>query len=332
MRPRRVRLAIVSCLAVCLATSTLRSTPPPAQLPYPLPLPKQSERACRAGKLFWEVFNGNEYCKVDAVIAELTAAHQETPCDARLNGLLGSAHLWKFMERRRVCKTGPEFRDHVVSAQRHMASALRIDPNIRAIKALEPASRVALAVLDNDPARLEQALDDMRRNTKADPNFHGFVQGFTFAHVYAHDDPRYPEAIEGYFATLDNCMGFRVPRGLPIPVFGPLLQSWLAARALRDPGCYNTEVAPHNLEATLLGLADAYLKQGKLTQARNWYASTKRIRTYPDWFFKDQVDHRLQNLEALRDKFRSDPPNREVAEPVMYSSQSTYACSACHAR
>jgi hypothetical protein len=144
-----------------------------------------------------------------------------------------------------------------------------------------------------------------------------------------HDDCRYPQALEGYFAMIDAGAGFRVPRHFPR--LGPVLYSYMAFRARKDPVIYNTEVAPHNLEGGLIGLGDAFLKQGKIAKARMVYKSIPRCPNYPNWKYKHHLQTRLANLEVLRDKFRADSGNLDVSEPAMFF-QSSFSCTGCHAR
>lgn len=143
------------------------------------------------------------------------------------------------------------------------------------------------------------------------------------------DDPRYAEAVDAYFTTIDSCAGIRLPRHFPH--VGHLGYSLLARRSRCQTVCYNTCIAPHNLEGTFLGLGDAYLKQGKLKQARVSYESVKRAPSYPSWRYKDVLKTRLANLEALACKFRAGSGSLDVVEPAMFF-QSSYSCTACHAR
>ena len=101
-------------------------------------------------------------------------------------------------------------------------------------------------------------------------------------------------------------------------------------RARKDPVCFDTKLAPHNLEGTLLGLGDTHLKKGSLVKARMAYRSVKRAPGYASWPFEAQLEYRLAHLEEVRDKFRCDTRRLDVSEPAMFL-QSSYACTACHA-
>jgi hypothetical protein len=325
--PSRKFVIVVLC-GLALAVGTTRSNPIPA-IPRPDPVPRSSDRAQVAGRLFWETFHGNDYCKVDAVIAELTAAYEASPEDRILPGLLAGAHAWKALEHRRACRSAAELRDHAVLSMCLFERGARLNPDNRLLPGLAEGMRAAVGVLDGNKPLVEQAFANIRRNTKIDPNVHGFVQGWVFSPLLDDSDSRYPEAIQGYFAAMDSCAGIRVPRAFPyVPRLAML---WLEIRGRKDTVCYNTDVSPHNLEGTLLGLGDAYLKQGKLTRARLVYESIKNCPSYATWSYKDRLAVRLENPEKMRDKFRADSGKLDVAEPAMFF-QSSFACTGCHAR
>ena len=115
------------------------------------------------------------------------------------------------------------------------------------------------------------------------------------------------------------------------PGTSPLINSWLALRARDDSACYNTDVAPHNLEGTYLGLGDAFLKQGKIAEARRAYQSAKDCPNYRGWKYQTVVEARLANLEAFKNRFRTQTGQLDVVEPAMFF-QSKFACTACHAK
>lgn len=147
--------------------------------------------------------------------------------------------------------------------------------------------------------------------------------------IYSPEDPRYQLAMEGFFATTTTCSGISLPRQYP---FAPkFIYGSLARRSRSETPCYNSDIAPHNLEGTFLGMGDAYLKEGKLKEAKVAYENIRRIPSYPTWLYQQDVEHRLANLDALAAKFRADSGALDVAQPAMFFF-SRMSCTACHAR
>jgi hypothetical protein len=211
---------------------------------------------------------------------------------------------------------------------RFSEKAQQLDPSIRLNPGFIAVDKAILGFLDGQPALVEEGFDGIRQNTRNDPHFQGFVQGWVFSAMMSERDPHYHEAIDGYFATMDSCANFHVPRRLPR--VGPVILSYVAFKARKDLVCYNNTVAPHNMEGTLLGLGDTYLKQGDVLQARMAYKSVRRCPSYPTWPYKEQLDTRLANLDMLGNKYRADTGKFDVREPAMHF-QSSYSCTGCHA-
>ncbi len=294
----------------------------------PCPPPPDGTNACEAIDHFWKVFQGNDYAHVDEVIGHLTAAQAAHPQDATINFLLGGSHLWKFHERGRANRSAASVAPHAHLALHHLKIVKELDPNRRTVDVFRDLAIANVALLQGDKALLEESFEAIRSDTRKDPAFNGFVQGWVFSALMSHQDCRYPEAIAGYMATFDTCAGFRVPRA--IPRVGPILYSYLALRGRKDSVCSNSALVPHNLEATFLGLGDAHLKNGSIVKARMAYRSVKRAPSYAAWPYKEQLECRLANLAGVRDKFRADTGKLDVIEPAMFL-QSSYACTACHA-
>lgn len=213
-------------------------------------------------------------------------------------------------------------------AVHYMQCVQELDPNRRTVDVFLDFAKVDVALVEGDGALLQEGLRGIRIDACKDPAFNGFVQGWVFSAVMSENDCHYREAIQGYFATFDTCAGFRTPRSFPR--LGPVLYGYIALRARKDPVCYNTALAPHNMEATLLGMGDAYVKQGRLGTARIAYRSAKRAPSYSNWLYQEQLECRLANLDALKTKFRAETALLDVSEPAMLF-QGSFSCTACHA-
>jgi hypothetical protein len=293
------------------------------------PISNGTERARQATQHFWDAIHANDFAHVDDVIADLTAAEVESPEDPTVALLLGSSHDWKFQERGRAGLSAADAEPHVLLGIEFCQKGLELNPRNRALPGLRDALKAAVGTLHGDRALVEESFQGIRENTRRDPRFQGFVQDWVFSTLLSECDCRYHEAAEGAFAGFDSCAGFRVPRS--IPYLPRVVYLWLIVRSEKEPICYNTDVAPHNLEGTLLALGDTFLKQGKLTQACLAYKGIKRCPNYPSWPYKQELDVRLDNLETLRDKFRADTGKLDVCQPAMLF-QSTISCTVCHAR
>jgi hypothetical protein len=293
------------------------------------PISNATERTRQATVHFWEAMHANDYGQVDDVIADLTAASVECPEDPTVALLLASSHDWKFQERGRGGMSAHDAEPHALLGIQWCQRALELNPRNRALPGLRDALKAAVGTLHGDRALVEESFQGMRENTRKDPRFQGFVQDWVFSTLLSERDCRYREAYDATFAGFDSCAGFRVPRSIPyLPRF---IYLWLLVRSEKEPLCYNTNVAPHVLEGTLLALGDTFLKDGKLTQACLAYKGIKKCPNYPSWPYRQELEVRLDNLEVLRDKFRCDTGKLDVPPPAMLF-QSMISCTVCHAR
>jgi tetratricopeptide (TPR) repeat protein len=303
---------------------------PPQQISKALPISTATPLADQATSGFWDALHGNRTEDLPGVLENLRAAYDENPQDAVVTRLLGIGLTWRVVERGRI--DDPDYDPAVAleEARDFLDRALELAPGHRVATAIRTAVTGVSAIMNGDSAGFDQAYAELLANTRADPEFHGFVQGWAISAYVSPDDPRYDAAYAGYFATLDACAGFETPRDVTAPP--PILLSILACRAEHtDTACYNNDIAPHNIEALLLALGDAYLKDGRIARARDAYEAIPTLPSYAAWRFQAELAQRLENLESLSEKFRADSGLFTVQEPAM-SLQSRIACTSCHAQ
>ena len=208
----------------------------------------------------------------------------------------------------------------------YLTKAQQLDPGDRILPGFLVTAQFIQARASHDQAAEDAAYQALLANTKAYPQFQGFVQGWVLTAMYPADSPRFADGINGYYASLNACVGFAVSRNDPS---APEFVFNILAKA--DPACYNTTVAPHNLEGTFLGLGDAFAKQGKLAQARAAYENVLRVPSYPNWTYFHMLEARLAQLDQLQADFSTTSGQLRLppGKPVMFF-QGFYACTACH--
>jgi hypothetical protein len=62
--------------------------------------------------------------------------------------------------------------------------------------------------------------------------------------------------------------------------------------------CWNTWIAPHNLEGFLLIMGDALVKKGELETALNLYRNAQVPKEYDTWDYKNLLEERIATTEA----------------------------------
>jgi hypothetical protein len=288
----------------------------------------KTPQAAEAAQTFWTVFQTSDYQKSDHALRLLMQAAQADPSDDHMVSLTGLCSFWKVVEHNRGGIRSADTHALAVQSLLCTEEAARREPNNRLTPGFVASARYQLGQMEGDQAKMSQACRELQRNTNVYPQFHGFVEGWVLTAMLPPDHPAYEGAVEAYYETLDSCAGIRVPRAYPrLGEFGFFV---LAKRSEDETVCYNTNIAPHNVEGTLLGLGDALLKQGKKRQAKLVYESITRIPAYKTWPFKDRLQVRLENMDVLHHKFVADSGCVDAQEPAMLF-QSTISCTCCHA-
>jgi len=326
-------LAAVAALLVGLG-GCVYTDKPPQTVTVPVPVSNITPEAADASAMFWHALQGDSYEDLPAAINALQAVADAHPDYPKLNMLLGMAYAWLYFGQYSPgadkMRADPAYEamlaQAIPRAVSTLAHARELAPSDRILPGFLTTMQFVQARVNHDQAAEDAAYAGLLANTKAYPQFQGFVQGWVLTSMYPANSPRFNDGINGYFATLNSCVGFKVSRTDPS---APEFVFNILAKA--DPACYNTSIAPHNLEGTFLGLGDAFAKEGKLTQARASYENVMRVPGYPGWAYMHMLEARLQKLNQLQADFTKGNGQERVipGEPAMFF-QGFYACSACH--
>ncbi len=324
MRPTHL-VAIGLLLAMASCTAISKKTP----VGYRKPVTSfRTPAGYQAADNFWRVFQCADYGASDQALSMLMQAQAADPEDSHLVELVGLCSFWKVVEHARGGLDSRSVHPLAVQSLQYVEEAGRRDPGNRLIPGFISSARYQLGAMNCDQGAMNQAICEFNKNTQFYPQFHGFVQGWVLTAMLPPDHPEYDGAVEAYFKTLDSCAGIRVPR--IFPKVGPIGLAVLAKRSATETVCYDTNIAPHNVEGTLLGLGDALLKKGKQRQARIVYESIMQVPNYVHWPYKELLMHRINNMDMLQKKFVADSGCLNVVEPAMMF-QSTICCTGCHA-
>ena len=312
-------ITLASCTVITKKTPTCYRKP---EVPYRTP------QAAQAAGHFWSAFHSANYAESDQALSELMAASQNDPGDTHLVSLVGLCSFWKVLEKNRAGLPSQSMHGLASQSLTYVEEAGRREPSNRLTPGFISSAKYQLGAMQQNSCMMNQAIVELQNNTNIYPQFHGFVEGWVLTAMLPPQHPAYEQAVEAYYETLDSCAGIRVPRSFPrLGEFGFYI---LAKKSKNETVCYNTNIAPHNVEGTLYGLGDALVKQGKLRQAKMIYESIRRVPAYPTWPYKDLLDQRLNNMQNLQVKFVRDSGCVDVQEPAMLF-QSSIACTCCHA-
>lgn len=140
-----------------------------------------------------------------------------------------------------------------------------------------------------------------------------------------HWDPKFEEALEYQWKTLERCSGTKIDRNDPDYTYA------LGQETLEGDkrACWNSPVVPHNFEGFFLNMGDMLVKAGSPDTARTIYANARLSATYDEWPYRELLEERIRDADANVLAFRY-PSAGAKTQTIMVTS--TFACVACHQR
>ena len=284
----------------------------------------RSAAAVEADELFWEVFHGSRYDQIPRALEVLTAAYLDTPNDAVTAAHIAWLHNWRVAERRRSPDQSATFIDDIVLARRYFEESHRLDPSDARVLGFLAGHLVAEGTVHGDQALVRRGYYLMLDAIDAWPEFNLFTGGYVMSRLPP-DSPRFREGLEWEWRNLDECVGERFDRVNPDYVgrYGKL-----ETREGRKRACWNSWIAPHNLEGFFLNMGDMLVKAGDWQTARKIYANARRVPSYAAWPYASILESRIAQAEENVAAFNGADGAPE--RPIMI--QSEFACMACHER
>ncbi len=288
--------------------------------------PSISEQATRARNAFWSALWNASYEELPGVIDQLTAAYLENPRDPEIALLSAHAHFWRIAEFRRDSNAGPSITDHFIVAEKFFEEAKRLRPGDVRILGWLGGIKLTLGKLHGDERLKREGYFMLQEGVESFPEFNYFSLSYAMS-ALPPNDPRWGEVVEATWKTLDACTGSTFDRRNPdYSRFMAIESSYDRAGPKRV--CWNSEIAPHNLEGFFMHMGDVLVKQGSSDAARRAYNNAKLSGTYESWKFKSMLEERIATVEGRAHAFRES--DQKTWPPMMV--QTTAACTGCHAR
>jgi hypothetical protein len=322
-RTGRIVVALALALVIGIAAWSNRDRIAVMLAPAKKATSTRSESALRADELFWRTFHGGAYDEIPRVLALLTASYLETPSDAVTAAHIAWLHNWRMAERERLSSVPATITDDVMLARRYFEEAFRLDPSDARVLAFLAGHTVAEGTLHKDERLVRRGYFMLLEAIDAWPEFSLFTAGYVMSRLPA-DSPRFKEGLEWQWRTLDVCVQERFDRT------NPDYARYLRLETKTGPkrACWNSRIAPHNLEGFFLNMGDMLVKSGDWQSAQKIYANAKRLPDYTTWPFAGVLEARIAQAQENVAAFNGAPG--APARPIMINSP--FACMACHQR
>jgi hypothetical protein len=307
-----VALAIAGALAGCNWLAV-------ASAPSKKPVKERTAKAVQADSLFWRTLHGGDYEHIPDALDTLTAAYLETPADAVTAAHIAWLHIWRIGESARLASAPATITDDAVLARKYFQEAVRLDPSDARYLGFLGGTTLMEANIHQDAKLTRQGYYTLRSASKAWPEFNLFTGGYVMSRQPA-ESPRFREGLEWEWRNLDVCVGEKIDR--QNPDYAKYMH--LSTTQGRKRVCWNSWIAPHNLEGFFLNMGDMLVKAGDVRTAKKIYANARLTPEFRTWRYAGVLEARIRDAEANVAAFNT-PKGR-----TMISSE--FSCMACHQR
>jgi hypothetical protein len=321
LRFRAIGAAIVLAVAIGVAAWASRDRIAVLLAPAKQAARTRSKAALDADELFWRTFHGGAYDEIPRVLDVLTAAYLETPNDAVTAGHIAWLHNWRMAERERLPEVHATITDHTLLARRYFEEAVRLNPSDARLLGFLAGHTVAEGTLHKDERLVRRGYFMLLDAIEAWPEFNLFTAGYVMSRLPA-DSPRFQEGLEWEWRNLEVCVQEPIDRA------SPDYSKYMKLETKEGPkrACWNSWIAPHNLEGFFLNMGDMLVKSGDWRTAQKIYANAKLLRGYAAWKFAPVLEERIAQAEANVAAFNG--ARGAPVRPIMINS--AFACAACH--
>lgn len=274
---------------------------------------------------FWEQFHSGNARNVTELIGRLEKQYQEDSTNVIAAAHLGFAHFWLLAEGIRQGVPVNDLPLAVTKAYHYFMKAYQLNPNDKRVLGFLADAEMSYAGVMQSGPLLQQGYARGLQSISDWPEFNKFTIGTTFSSD-APDTELFKTALEWQWTTLEDCYTSPIDRSNPnIQRF--ISRDMSGHNLGRDRACYNSWIAPHNIEGYFLHMGDMIVKTGDYQTAAKVYELAKASPDYDTWEFKPVLEKRIQNAQRNTQTFLD---NSQQGIDNVIISVSGSLCMSCH--
>lgn len=248
-----------------------------------------------ADKYFWDNFHQGNYDSIPKILDLLMRAYLEDNRNYRIAAHIGFTHAWALAESNRLRERSPRVTDHATLAVKYFDEAFRLNPEKDwRYYGFLVSMAMAEGGIHGDMQDMTKNYFKMKKAVRKYPEFNLFTAAYTLALSPREKDRR--DAVELLWKNLDKCAGEKVDRA------NLDYRKYMHKKTLegRYRTCWNSWIAPHNMEGFLLILGDLLLRDEDYATALVVYENARHFPEYTYWAYRDHLEARIkQTREAL---------------------------------
>ncbi len=276
-------------------------------------------------KYFWEQFHEGDISKLDSIIKKLELQLSLDSNNLVANAHLGFAHMWGLSEWQRIPNVGPNVKNHAGLAYKFFSKAYELNPNDARIQGFLADAQMAYGSISKSSKLQRKGYFKGLNSIKQWPEFNKFTIGVTFSSGNP-DGKFFQKALDWQWTTLEDCYTSSIDRN------DPKIQTFISTEYNhknlgKDRACYNSWIAPHNIEGYFLHMGDMITKTGDYNLAKKIYELAKASPNFSTWVFKDLLERRILNAEKNTTIFLA--KNQKGVDNVIINNSGSL-CISCH--
>ena len=276
-------------------------------------------------KYFWDQFHNGNIENVDRIINKLEQQYKKDTNDLIANAHLGFVHIWVLSEWRRIPNVTAKITDHAAISYKYFTKAYQLNPNDKRILGFLADIQMTYGSISESKKLSRKGYFTGLKSIKEWPEFNKFTIGV----VFSQNSPKtkyFKKALEWQWTTLEDC--YTSPIDRTNPNIKEFVSKEMPEHNLgKDRACYNSWIAPHNVEGYFLHMGDMITKTGDYTTAIKIYELAKSSPNYNTWVFKGVLENRIVNAERNTKTFL-DKAEKGIDNVIINNSGNL--CMSCH--
>tara|TARA_Y100001970_G_C14229951_1_gene857963 strand:+ start:92 stop:1150 length:1059 start_codon:yes stop_codon:yes gene_type:complete len=266
---------------------------------------KVTNLAIKAEKEFWDSFHKGNYKNIDNVLFYLQAAYLENPNNSKLASYIGFSHMWKVSEREKDLSRGknPLITNSLDLAVKYFQTSIDLDRSDPRVLGFLGYSNMSAGTVHKDEYQKRQGYFQAKKAADLWPEWGLFGLSYLLG-KQPYDSDQFKEAIKSIWKNVEVCSGkvFKDRESFDYNKFTALRPIYKGKKRV----CWNSWIAPHNLEGFMVIHGDLVTKQGKVDIAKKIYQAVKNTPDYNSWHpkYKKLVEHRIKNVKKNVSFFR----------------------------
>lgn len=288
-----------------------------------------SSMSTYANEYFWESFHNDNYSKIDSVLYYLNVAYTQNPDHLETVTHLAFTHMWALSERHKLDTLPPTIIEHGTLALKYFGESYKLNSNDPRILGFLADAKMTVASISNDKKLSIDGYFNGKKSIHQWKEFNYFTIGYMLSQLHQ-DSSQYEKALEWQWKTLDECYCEKFDSENPsIEKYLPMENT--ETNLKRKRACWNSWIAPHNVEGFYLNMGDMLVKSGDWEKGMQIYSLAKQIPQYESWPYKHVLEKRIRSAKNNVEKFRLpiDNTRKYNVDDVMLIN-SSISCVSCH--